>query len=42
MPASIMTVVSSQGRRMDLWRAVDSLGEVADTLVQPKRERLRP
>src|SRR4028119_789783 len=30
-------VVSIQGRRMYLWRAVDSEGEVLDLLVQPKR-----
>ena len=31
-------VVSSQGRRMYLWRAVDSEGEVLDLLVQPRRD----
>src|SRR5215217_8618469 len=31
-------VVSIQGRRMDLWRAVDSEGEVLDLLVQAKRD----
>ncbi len=31
-------VVSIQGRRMYLWRAVDSEGEVLDLLVQPKRD----
>src|SRR5215207_330100 len=31
-------VVSVQGRRMYLWRAVDSEGEVLDLLVQPKRD----
>ena len=31
-------VVSIQGRRMYLWRAVDSEGEVLDRLVQPKRD----
>jgi transposase-like protein len=30
-------VVSIQGRRMYLWRAVDSEGEVLDLLVQSKR-----
>src|SRR3712207_211842 len=30
-------VVAIQGRRMYLWRAVDSEGEVLDLLVQPKR-----
>src|ERR687893_2204752 len=32
-------VVSLQGRRMCLWRAVDSEGEILDVLVQPKRDR---
>src|SRR3712207_3117062 len=32
-------VVSIQGRRMYLWRAVDSEGEVLDLLVQPKRDK---
>jgi len=32
-------VVSIQGRRMYLWRAVDSEGEVLDMLVQPKRDK---
>jgi putative transposase len=31
-------VVSIQGRRMHLWRAVDSEGEVLDLLVQAKRD----
>src|SRR5918992_226080 len=31
-------VVSIQGRRMYLWRAVDSEGEVLDLLAQPKRD----
>jgi len=31
-------VVSIQGRRLYLWRAVDSEGEVLDLLVQPKRD----
>ena len=31
-------VVWIQGRRMYLWRAVDSEGEVLDLLVQPKRD----
>jgi putative transposase len=31
-------VVSIQGRRMYLWRAVDSEGEILDLLVQPKRD----
>ena len=37
--------VSIGGRRMWLWRAVDSEGEVLDILVQPKRDKkaaLRP
>ncbi len=32
-------VVSIQGRRMCLWRAVDSEGEVLDMLVQPRRDK---
>jgi putative transposase len=32
-------VVSIQGRRMYLWRAVDSEGEVLDLLIQPKRDK---
>src|SRR5918997_5985826 len=32
-------VVSIQGKRMYLWRAVDSEGEILDLLVQPKRDR---
>src|SRR3712207_2950358 len=32
-------VVSIRGRRMDLWRAVDSQGEVLDILVQAKRDK---
>ncbi len=32
-------VVSIRGRRMYLWRAVDSHGEVLDMLVQPKRDK---
>jgi putative transposase len=32
-------VISIQGRRMDLWRTVDSKGEILDLLVQPRRER---
>jgi putative transposase len=32
-------VVSIQGRRMYLWRAVDSDGEILDLLVQPKRDK---
>ncbi len=32
-------VVTIQGRRMYLWRAVDSEGEVLDLLVQPKRDK---
>jgi putative transposase len=32
-------VVSVQGRRMYLWRAVDSEGEILDLLVQPKRDK---
>ena len=31
-------VITIQGRRMYLWRAVDSEGEVLDILVQPKRD----
>lgn len=31
-------VVTNQGRRMYLWRAVDSEGEVLDLLVQPRRD----
>src|SRR4028118_682660 len=31
-------VVSIQGKRMYLWRAVDSEGEVLDLLVQPRRD----
>ena len=31
-------VISVQGRRMCLWRAVDSEGEVLDLLVQPRRD----
>jgi putative transposase len=32
-------VVAIQGRRMYLWRAVDSEGEVLDILVQPRRDK---
>jgi transposase-like protein len=32
-------VISIQGRRMYLWRAVDGEGEVLDLLVQPKRDK---
>src|SRR5919199_144928 len=32
-------VISIQGRRMYLWRAVDSEGEILDLLVQPKRDK---
>src|ERR671933_674056 len=32
-------VVSIQGRRMYLWRTVDSEGEILDLLVQPKRDK---
>src|ERR1700712_2559761 len=32
-------VVSIQGRRMYLWRAVDSEGEVLDILAQPRRDK---
>src|SRR5918911_5524856 len=32
-------VVSIQGRRMSLWRAVDSEGEILDLLVQTKRDK---
>jgi len=33
-------VISIQGRRMYLWRAVDSEGEVLDVLVQPRRDKV--
>jgi transposase-like protein len=33
-------VVSIQGRRMYLWRAVDSEGEILDILVQPKWDKV--
>ena len=32
-------VVSIQGRRMYLWRAVDSEGEILDLLVQPRHDK---
>src|SRR3712207_5222805 len=32
-------VVSIQGRRTYLWRAVDSAGEILGLLVQPKRDK---
>jgi transposase-like protein len=32
-------VVSIQGTRMYLWRAVDSEGEILDVLVQPRRDK---
>src|SRR3954454_22216995 len=32
-------VVSIQSRRMYLWRAVDSEGEILDILVQPRRDK---
>ena len=32
-------VISIQGRRMYLWRAVDSEGEILDFLVQPRRDK---
>jgi transposase-like protein len=32
-------MASIQGQRMYLWRAVDSEGEILDTLVQPKRNK---
>src|SRR4051794_23053237 len=32
-------VVSIQGLRMCLWRAVDSEGEILDLLVQPRRDK---
>jgi putative transposase len=32
-------VVSIEGRRRYLWRAVDSEGEVLDMLVQPRRDK---
>jgi putative transposase len=31
--------VAIAGRRMYLWRAVDSEGEILDLLVQPKRDK---
>jgi transposase-like protein len=31
--------VSIQGKRMYLWRAVDSEGEILDVLIQPKRDK---
>jgi transposase-like protein len=33
-------VVSIQGRHMDLWRAVDSEGEILDVLVPPRRDKV--
>jgi putative transposase len=33
-------VVSIQGRRMYLWRAVDSEGEILELLVQPRRDNV--
>jgi putative transposase len=33
-------VVSIAGRRMYMWRAVDSEGEVLDILVQPRRDKV--
>ncbi len=32
-------VVSIRGRRLYLWRAVDSEGEILDLLVQPRRDK---
>ena len=32
-------VIAIQGRRVFLWRAVDSEGEVLDVLVQPRRDK---
>ncbi len=32
-------VVSIQGKRMYLWRAVDSEGEILEVLVQPRRDK---
>jgi putative transposase len=32
-------VVLIQGKRMYLWRAVDSEGEILDVLVQPRRDK---
>src|SRR3954451_12089755 len=32
-------VVSIQGKRMYLWRAVDSEGEILDVLVRPRRDK---
>ena len=32
-------VVSIAGRRMYMWRAVDSEGEVLEVLVQPRRDK---
>jgi putative transposase len=37
--ATRQMVVSIQGRRMYLWRAVDSEGEILDMLVQPRRDK---
>src|ERR1700704_3571833 len=33
-------VVSIAGRQMDMWRAVDSEGEVLEILVQPQRDKV--
>ena len=35
-------VISVQGRRMYLWRAVDSEGEILDMLVQSRRDKVPP
>ena len=32
-------VVTIQGRRLYLWRALDSEGEILDFLVQPRRDK---
>jgi transposase-like protein len=32
-------ITSIQGKRMYLWRAVDSEGEILDMLVQPRRHK---
>jgi transposase-like protein len=32
-------VVSIQGRRMYLWRAIDREGEILDSLIQPRRNK---
>ena len=37
--ATRQMVVSIAGRRMYMWRAVDSEGEVLDVMVQPRRDK---